>query len=97
MPGACPDQGEPIDRILDNYFTPGFSFDARFGPEPWFRSRTVLIPARVFHHSTEVMVPLGDTDAGRPPRDCAVEHPEYERCTTGGAWNGVLAFRAPPA
>ncbi|MEA2352217.1 MAG: hypothetical protein QOJ14_631, partial [Thermoleophilaceae bacterium] len=26
LPTACPDQGDSIDRILDNYFTPGFSF-----------------------------------------------------------------------
>jgi hypothetical protein len=95
LPQACPGRGDPIDRMLDNYFTPGFSFDPAFGAERWFRSRRVVVPTRVFHHATEIMIPLRDTDSGRPPADCAVEHPEYERCTTGGSWAGVLIFRTP--
>ena len=93
LPQACPNRADPIDRILDNYFMPGFSFDPTYGSERWFRSATVAIPARVFHHAAEIMVPLRDTAAGAPPRDCAVQHPEYERCRTGGTWNGVLIFR----
>jgi hypothetical protein len=79
--------------LLDNYFEPGFSFEPGWGPEPWFRARTAVVPARVLHRSAELMVPLRDTPAGTPPRHCAVQHPEYERCRTGGAWNGVLILR----
>ena len=92
LPQACPGHGDSLDGLLDNYFTPGFSFDSRYGSARWFTSRTIVIPAGVFHHAAEIRIPLADTKAGRPPRHCAVEHPSYERCKTGGSWAGVLTF-----
>jgi hypothetical protein len=97
MPGACPDQGEPIDRILDNYFTPGFSFASAYGPDRWFASRAVALPKRVLHHSKTIAIPFRPTPAGTPPADCAVENPSYEQCTTGGGWYGTLTLRRKPA
>jgi hypothetical protein len=94
MPGACSGQGDSIDGLADNYFTPGFSFSVRYGPERWFKSADVVIPEAVFHRAARIRIPLGVTSGGRPPRHCAVTHPEYERCTTGGAWSGVLTFTA---
>jgi hypothetical protein len=95
LPTACPEQGDSIDRILDNYFTPGFSFAEGYGPERWFTTSTVLIPARDMHHSREIKIPLGDVPAGTPPHDCAVQHPSYERCDTRGRYGGVLTLTAP--
>jgi hypothetical protein len=89
---ACPNQGDPIERILNDYATPGWSFDLAYGADRWFSSRTVMIPAAVFHRSRVIRIRLADTRAGTPPRDCAVEHPSYERCSTGGSWSGVLTF-----
>src|SRR6185436_8345349 len=83
MRTACPRQGESIDRILDNYFTPGFSFDPDRTPERWFTSPTVRIPSDVFRTSATITVPLADTRAGTPPRHCAVRDRKRERCTTG--------------
>jgi hypothetical protein len=95
MPTACPDQGDSIDRILDNYFSPGFSFDSRYDAYRWFTSRTIVIPASVVHRSSVIRIPLADTPRGTPPKGCAVQNPAYERCTTGGSWSGVLTLRAP--
>jgi hypothetical protein len=92
MPQACPRQGDSIDRILDNYFTPGFSFALGYGPDPWFASRAVAIPARVMHRSARVAISLRPTPVGRPPAGCAVAHPDYETCATHGTWNGVLTL-----
>lgn len=92
LPGACPRQGDSLDGLLDNYFTPGFSFSYLYSPERWFTSRTVAIPAAVFHRATAISIQLADTRAGTPPRRCAVEHRNYERCRTGGTWSGVLTF-----
>jgi hypothetical protein len=97
FPQQCPSQGDSIDRIADFYATPGFSFAQGFGPEVWFASREVVIPVSAFHHSKTIRVPLHDTPAGTPPRKCAVNNPEYERCRTGGAWNGVLTLKSGPA
>ena len=97
FPGACPKQGDSIDRILDFYATPGFSFADGFGPEPWFASREVVIPAASFHDSKTIKIPLHDTRAGTPPKDCAVRDPSFERCRTGGEWNGVLTLKSAPA
>jgi hypothetical protein len=93
MPTACPDQGDSIDRILDNYFTPGFSFAPAWGPGPWLTSRTVTIPARVLHRAARIVVALRPRAAGRPPADCAVQNPTYETCSAGGSWSGVLTLR----
>ncbi|HEX8051519.1 MAG TPA: hypothetical protein VF517_00890 [Thermoleophilaceae bacterium] len=88
----CPKQGDSIDRILDFYAMPGFSFDGAYGPDRWFTSTDVVIPESVFRGSTVIKVPLRLTKAGRSPKGCAVEHPSYERCRTGGSWRGVLTF-----
>lgn len=87
-------QGDAIDRILDNYSTPGFSFADGYGPARWFTSRTVEIPARDFHRARLISLALRDTPAGAPPTKCAVPNPSYERCRTGGSWAGVLTFTA---
>jgi hypothetical protein len=94
FPGACPKQGDSIDRILDFYAIPGFSFAEGYGPDRWFESREVVIPEAEFHRSTKIRIPLHTTAAGTPPKRCAVPNPSYERCKTGGSWNGVLTFKA---
>jgi len=96
LPGTCPEQGDSLDGLLDNYFTPGFSFGAGFGPLRWFTSEQVEIPAEAFHRSARIRVPLAQTPRGTPPRDCVVHSPSFERCTTGGSWAGVLSFSARP-
>lgn len=94
FPTQCPKQGESIDRILDFYATPGFSFAQGWGPDPWFASREVIIPSPVFHHSARIKIPLHLTAAGTPPKHCARPNPSYEKCKTGGAWNGVLTLKS---
>jgi hypothetical protein len=93
FPTACPRQGDSIDRLFDNYFTPGFSFDPRYGADRWFTSRRVEIPAAVWHRSREISLGLADTRAATPPRHCAVADRRREHCTARGAWRGVLTFR----
>ena len=94
FPTQCPKQGDSIDRILDFYATPGFSFAEGWGPDVWFASREVIIPSAVFHDSSSIKIPLHLTKAGTPPRHCARQNPSYEKCTTGGAWNGVLTLKS---
>jgi hypothetical protein len=94
LPGQCLGQGDPIDGLYDNYFTPGFSFASGYGPERWFRAPSVVIPIGEFHHASAISVPLAFTKAGTPPRSCEVPFPSYQRCTTGGSWSGVLSFKA---
>jgi hypothetical protein len=94
FPGACPKQGDSIDRILDFYAIPGFSFAQGYGPDRWFASREVVIPEAEFHRSTKIRIPLHLTAAGTPPKHCARANPSYERCTTGGTWSGALIFKA---
>ena len=96
FPQQCPKQGDSIDRILDFYAMPGFSFAEGFGPERWFTSREVLVPAARFESQDKVAVKLADRPGGTPPRRCAVQHPSYERCKTGGSWDGVLTFKLKP-
>jgi hypothetical protein len=96
FPAQCAGQGDGIDRILDFYAMPGFSFVDGFGPEPWFASGEVVVPATRFHGLKAIKVPLHDTPAGTPPKDCAVHDPSFERCRTGGAWNGVLTLKPVP-
>ncbi|MFL5780330.1 MAG: hypothetical protein ACJ760_03370 [Thermoleophilaceae bacterium] len=93
MPTACPQQGDSIDRILDQYFTPGFSFDPSGGPDRWLRSGAVTVPARVLRRSRSVTIALRDTRAGRPPRDCGVPNPAFEHCAIAGRWAGTLVLR----
>ena len=90
LPQACPQQGDSIDGLLDNYFMPGFSFAAGYGPTRWFGSQTVVVPIASFHHSARITLRLHDVRRDGPPRDCAVRHASYERCTTGGSWAGLL-------
>jgi hypothetical protein len=92
LPGACPGQGDSIDGLFDNYFSPGFSFDARYTPARWFKSQTVAIPMGILHRSASITIPLHQTPAGTPPRNCAVKSPS--RCTATGAWTGVLTLRS---
>src|SRR4051794_27222024 len=92
FPAQCPKQGDSIDRILDFYAMPGFSFAEGYGPDRWFTSREVVIPAVVFRRSSKIRIPLADTTASTPPRRCAVNDPSFERCTTGGSWNGVMTL-----
>jgi hypothetical protein len=94
FPTQCPKQGDSIDRILDFYALPGFSFAAGWGPDRWFASREVKIPSGVFHHSKQVKIPLHLTKAGTPPKHCARQNPSYEKCTTGGAWNGAVTLKS---
>jgi hypothetical protein len=94
FPQQCAGQGDSIDRISDFYAMPGFSFEQGWGPERWFTSAEVVVPAALLRRSTKVRIPLGDTAAGTPPRRCAVHDPSFERCRTGGSWNGVLVLRA---
>jgi hypothetical protein len=92
LPTACPRQGDSIDRILDNYFTPGFSFDPAYGADRWFTSRAVKIPSAIFHDSATIAIAVADTRAGTPPRRCAVKNRTREHCRTGGSWTGRLVF-----
>ncbi len=92
LPSQCPGQGDSIDGLYDNYFTPGFSFASGYGPDRWFTSRTVSIPLRVLHRSSKITIHLADTAAGKPPEDCAVQNPSYEQCATDGSWSGVLTL-----
>jgi hypothetical protein len=93
LPRGCRSRPDGLDRIYDSYFEPGFSFASGFGADRWLQSAAVAIPAAMFHRSEEIAIPLGSTRAGTPPRGCAVQHPSYERCRTGGRWAGVLLFR----
>jgi hypothetical protein len=90
----CQNQGDSIDRILDFYAMPGFSFADGYGPARWFTSPEVVIPAAVLHRSKRIRIPLAETPAGRSPKRCEVQNPSYERCRTGGRWSGVLTLTA---
>jgi hypothetical protein len=96
FPAQCPKQGDSLDRIYDFYATPGFSFADLYGPDRWFASREIVIPAAVFHRSKTVTIPLRNTAAGTPPKHCARKDPSFERCKTGGSWRGVLTFTVRP-
>jgi hypothetical protein len=93
LPAACPQQGDPTDGLFDSYYTPGFSFAPGYGPGRWFQSGRIAISARVLHRSRLIKIPLSLTRAGIAPRDCRVQHPEYEHCTTGGRWAGTLTLK----
>jgi hypothetical protein len=93
FPSQCPRQGDSIDRVLDFYAMPGFSFADSYGPERFYSSAEVVVPAAVFHRSVKIKIPLANTRAGRPPKACAVPNPSFERCRTSGTWAGVLVLR----
>jgi hypothetical protein len=94
LPMACPEQGDPTDGLLDSYFTPGFSFANGYGPDRWFTSAAVQIPVATVDRARSITIPLSETRVGTPPKNCAVQHPSYEQCSTGGAWSGVLTLRS---
>ena len=94
FPSQCAGQGDSIERVFDFYAPPGFSFDGSYDANRWFTSREVLIPAAVFHRAQKIRIPLSNTQAGRPPPDCAVADPSFERCATGGSWDGILTLTA---
>jgi hypothetical protein len=90
--GYCPQRPDGIDRLASNYANPGFSFFLPYGPDRWFRSRTIAIPADVLHRAAAIRIRLADTPTGRPPRNCAAHRAWLERCTTGGSWRGTLTL-----
>lgn len=94
LPPECPGQGDSLDGLYDNYFTPGFSFAPGWGPDRWFTSATVSIPLSVIHRSSRITIRLAETRSDRPPKDCAVPHPSWQRCRTGGAWSSTLTLSA---
>jgi hypothetical protein len=93
LPGACPSQGDPIDGLSNNYFTPGFSFRSTYGPDRWFTSRVVTVPIRRLRSARVLRISLANTRQGTPPKNCSVTHPAYERCTGAGSWAGTLTLR----
>jgi len=94
LPPECPGQGDALDGLADNYFTPGFSFAPAWGPTRWFTSATVSIPMSVVHRASRITIPLAAARSDRPPRDCSVPHASWQRCRTGGSWSGTLTLSA---
>lgn len=92
MPADCANQGDAMDGIADNYFSPGFSFEPNYGPTRWFTSARVVIERSRLAHAGKLSVKLSQTPAGTPPRDCGTGQPSYVSCTTTGAWSGVLTL-----
>jgi hypothetical protein len=90
LPTLCPEQTDSLDGLYNNYFTPGFSFAPGYGPTRWFTSGTVVIPVPVLHRSERITLRLHNVARNTPPRNCAVAHPQYEQCVTGGSWAGSL-------
>jgi hypothetical protein len=93
LPTACPGQGDSLDGLLDSYYAPGFSFATGYGPAVWFQTAKVVIPVAALERRSSFSVKVRSTAANAPPTDCAVREPAIERCSTGGAWAGVLSFR----
>lgn len=96
LPEACKNPIDGIDRILGNYYQPGFSFGEGYGADRWFTSASVAIPDATWRSSSRIRLRLGLTAEGRPPRNCAARF-TYERCRTSGSWSGTLTFTARPA
>lgn len=94
LPGQCPGQGDSIDGLSDNYFSPGFSLSPHYGPDRWFTSRTVVLSLRMLHRARTITVRLTNTRVNSPPSDCRVLFPAYERCTTTASWSGTLRLQA---
>lgn len=92
MPANCPNQGDAMDGIADNYFSPGFSFTPGYGPDRWFTSASVVIPRSTLARTAKLSVKVLRSPAGTPPRDCGSGQPSYVSCTTTGAWSGVLTL-----
>jgi hypothetical protein len=96
LPQQCPGQGDSLDGLSDNYFTPGFSFASGYGPDRWFRSRPVLIPLAVLRRAAALTIHVGPAPNGAPRADCAVPDPAWQRCRTGGSWQGTLTLHRLP-
>jgi hypothetical protein len=92
VPGECPGQGDAIDGLANNYFMPGFSFAAGYGPERWFRSAPVSMPLASLQRASRVTFHLRPAAGAAPPRNCVVPQPSYERCRTTGRWRGTLTL-----
>jgi hypothetical protein len=90
LPPECPGQGDPIDGLFDNYYTPGFSFSSHYGPDRWFTSAATVVPLRALRRSSLITLALHQTRSGTPPRNCAVPFPAYQRCSASGSWAGAL-------
>jgi hypothetical protein len=93
LPSACPGQGDSIDGLDDNYLGPGFSFADGWGPARWFTSRTVVVSLARLHRRGTIRIRLSQTRRGTPPAGCAAPY-AWQRCRTGGSWNGVLTLAA---
>jgi hypothetical protein len=91
LPVACPGQGDPLDGLNDDYFTPGLSFASGFGPDRWFTSAAVLIPLRVLERAARITIPMTDTLVGTPPENCGPA-PSFVRCQTQGRWHATLTL-----
>lgn len=89
---ACPGYPDGIDGLLDNYFTPGFSFSAAYGPDRWFKPAPVAVRLATLRRAARITVQFGPTTAGTPPTKCDVRAPAVEQCHTAGAWAGVLTL-----
>jgi hypothetical protein len=96
MPMACPGYVDGIDGLLDNYFTPGFSFSPAYGQARWFTPAPVRIPVATLHRAARITAPVGPTARGAPPGTCEVRVPAVEQCQTGGSWRGVLTLTLVP-
>jgi hypothetical protein len=94
LPVACPGQGDPLDGLEDNYFSPGFSFASGYGADRWFTSAPVVVPLAVLHRAARIKLHFSDTTVGTPPATCAVQQPSYETCRTGGSWSGTIELTA---
>jgi hypothetical protein len=94
MPSYCPSIPDGIDGLQDNYFTPGFSFAAGYGPERWFTPSPVVIPIATLDAAAVIRIPLSEALGATPPVDCSVPVPAYETCHTGGSWSGTLTLTA---
>jgi hypothetical protein len=95
MPSACPNQGDSIDGLYDNYFMPGFSFASGWGFERWYTSAPVSVKVATLTHRRQIVLRFGPTHRNAPPAGCAVAHRAWEHCRTGGAWSAVVTLRRP--
>jgi hypothetical protein len=91
LPAGCAGAVDGIDGLLDDYATPGFSFDSVFTPQRWLTGRVSLALATL-RSARRVRIRVSSSHAGTPPANCRVPEPSYERCTTGGRWSGVLTL-----
>jgi hypothetical protein len=91
LPAECAGQGDPIDGLLNDYGTPGFSFDPAWTAQRWLTGRTTVALSRL-RGAHRLRVRVSAARAVTRPAGCRVPAPSYERCTTGGRWSGVLTL-----